>query len=58
VKEGKAVFFEKKNQRTFTHGVRHPVQKGQSCAARNSKVFWFFFSKKNCFLTFRATYAE
>jgi hypothetical protein len=39
-------FFEKKNQKTFDHGAA-------ACgwqAGQFPKVFWFFFSKKNCFL--------
>jgi hypothetical protein len=36
----KQFFFEKKNQKTFTHGTH----------GQQTKVFWFFFSKKNCFL--------
>jgi len=35
-------FFEKKNQKTFSHGVRC-----RRVRDRSSKVFWFFFSKKN-----------
>ncbi len=36
MKEGKEFFFEKKNQKTFIHGVRDNL----------TKVFCFFFSKK------------
>ncbi len=42
----KDFFFEKKNQKTFGHlAVAFPA----ACAI-GSKVFWFFFSKKNVFL--------
>jgi hypothetical protein len=43
----KACFFEKKQQKTFDH-----FGFGLSGLAQPSfaKVFWFFFSKKNCFL--------
>jgi hypothetical protein len=47
VKEGKgkkAFFFEKKKQKTFTSALC-PLARAQI-----AKVFWFFFSKKNCFL--------
>jgi hypothetical protein len=43
----KNFFFEKKQQKTFGRfdfGTAGDAQSGQS------KVFWFFFSKKNCFL--------
>jgi hypothetical protein len=49
-KEGrrKDFFFEKKKQKTFV-----PCDPRQSQRERKSpKVFWFFFSKKNCFLAF------
>jgi Brp/Blh family beta-carotene 15,15'-monooxygenase len=43
----KQFFFEKKNQKTFTQlGAR-----SRPAHALIAKVFWFFFSKKNCFLT-------
>jgi len=42
----KDFFFEKKKQKTFTHWLR-PFRRG---SGQESKVFWFFFSKKNCFL--------
>jgi hypothetical protein len=39
-------FFEKKKQKTFAL-----LRARCDCRARKrSKVFWFFFSKKNCFL--------
>jgi hypothetical protein len=44
----KHVFFEKKQQKTFIHfgfGLSGEAQ------PRLAKVFWFFFSKKNCFLS-------
>jgi hypothetical protein len=47
--EEKQFFFEKKNQKTFAH-------KHACChvdlAAKEPKVFCFFFSKKKFFLTF------
>ena len=48
--ERKHFFFEKKKQKTFSlagsaRGVLH-----RACAAPGTKVFWFFFSKKNTFL--------
>jgi hypothetical protein len=43
----KCFFFEK----TFALCVKPPVQMGPSGGAlKQVKVFWFFFSKKNCFL--------
>jgi len=47
VKEGKGkkvFFFEKKKQKTFTPSLWPQAR------AQQAKVFWFFFSKKNCFL--------
>jgi len=49
--KSKTFFFEKKNQKTFDcfgcgfSGYREPGL---------VKVFWFFFSKKNCFRNARA----
>jgi hypothetical protein len=41
----KDFFFEKKKQKTFANGP------GLSGSVRQvTKVLWFFFSKKNCFL--------
>jgi hypothetical protein len=45
---GKAVFFEKKQQKTFGAFGFGLCGKAQP---RLAKVFWFFFSKKNCFLS-------
>jgi len=45
MKGSKDFFFEKKKQKTFTHlsvMLQPRVSKG-------TKVFWFFFSKKNIF---------
>jgi hypothetical protein len=45
-KESKQFFFAKKNQETFIHlafALPH-------LAHQRAKVFWFFFTKKNCFL--------
>jgi hypothetical protein len=39
----KAFFFEKKKQKTFGYWIRLQPQ----AEAQGSKVFWFFFSKKN-----------
>jgi len=47
-RQGSIFFFEKKKQKAFTHWLR-PVRRG---SAQDSKVFWFFFSKKNCLLSF------
>jgi hypothetical protein len=42
------LFFEKKNQKTFSSSPSSP---DEICVARRgterAKVFWFFFSKKN-----------
>jgi hypothetical protein len=43
----KEFFFEKKNQKTFAMSTRALRQR----AHQTIKVFWFFFSKKNCFLS-------
>jgi hypothetical protein len=49
----KHFFFEKKKQRTFIRCSPLPVQQCDLEAARKqTKVFWCFFSKKNCFLAF------
>ncbi len=47
-------FFEKKNQKTFAslearQGARAA---GAKTPPKPKKVFWFFFSKKNCFLPY------
>ena len=42
--EGKAFFFEKKKQKTFVSASRTKL----------IKVFCFFFSKKNCLLSYSA----
>jgi hypothetical protein len=48
----KQFFFEKKNQKTFICCTR-PRAKPVNCRSpRQVKVFWFFFSKKKCFLSF------
>jgi hypothetical protein len=41
----KVFFSEEKKQKTFIFWYPYPVQLRQQ-----TKVFWFFFSKKNCFL--------
>jgi hypothetical protein len=43
----KAFFFEKKKQKTFDYFGFGLSRIG---SAQFAKVFWFFFSKKNCFL--------
>jgi hypothetical protein len=48
VKEGKQSFFEKKDQKTFAYGVAAPRLAGGQRGDKIAKVFWFFFSKKNC----------
>jgi NodT family efflux transporter outer membrane factor (OMF) lipoprotein len=45
-KRGKKFFFEKKNQKTFIRWTR-PLRKDMR---QWTKVFWFFFSKKNLLL--------
>ncbi len=40
-------FFEKKNQKTFSLCARC-----RRVCGKHPKVFWFFFSKKNCFLPY------
>jgi hypothetical protein len=48
MKGRKTFFFEKKNQKTLVHLVHAlPLRVSQ-----RPKVFWCFFSKKNCFLPF------
>jgi hypothetical protein len=52
IKEGrKDFFFEKKKQKTFGHWAEPYDWR----ARKHAKVFWFFFSKKNCFLPFLTT---
>jgi hypothetical protein len=47
----KQFFFEKKNQKTLICFGRQLYLPWSPVAAGNgAKVFWFFFSKKNCFL--------
>jgi hypothetical protein len=38
-KKASTLFFEKKNQKTFIHGWRHPVQSANTYAARNRQRF-------------------
>jgi hypothetical protein len=45
--ESKDFFFEKKKQKTFIHWF----ELYDWHARKAPKVFWFFFSKKNCFLS-------
>jgi hypothetical protein len=44
----KQFFSEEKNQKTFALLVNAAGSNGTRC--KQVKVFWFFFSKKNCFL--------
>jgi hypothetical protein len=46
-REGRPALFEKKQQITFGWLSRTRRQR-----VARGKVFWFFFSKKNCFLAF------
>jgi hypothetical protein len=46
-KEGSISFLKKRNKKLLFVGLR--VGHDQ-CAPKRVKVFWFFFSKKNCFL--------
>jgi hypothetical protein len=46
----KQFFFEKKNQKTFIPFGNGPID--PVWCASGAKVFWCFFSKKNCFLAF------
>ncbi len=50
--ESKAFFFERKKQKALVAAVAESPESG----AKETKVFWFFFSKKNCLLT--GTYPE
>jgi hypothetical protein len=45
-RKGKRFFFEKKKQKTFVMLSRA----GAAVRSIRSKVFWFFFSKRTCFL--------
>ena len=54
-KEVRNFFFEKKKQKTFIHCRRHGVPWQTQCGAKQIKVFWFFFSKKNTFPCFLVT---
>jgi hypothetical protein len=50
----KPFFFEKKKQKTFitcwSAALFHPEQYEALMQATVAKVFWSFFSKKDCFL--------
>ncbi|HTZ70970.1 MAG TPA: hypothetical protein VMB71_10000, partial [Acetobacteraceae bacterium] len=49
----KDFFSEEKKQKTFISCVQQPVQiGGLGCQPQQVKVFWFFFSKKNCLPSF------
>jgi hypothetical protein len=45
-KKGRSSFLKKKKQKTFDFLAPSVGQLG----TKVTKVFWFFFSKKNCFL--------
>jgi len=46
-------FFEKKNQKTFARSGRGLAGVSDRCEGAGTKVFWFFFSKKNSFFLVR-----
>jgi hypothetical protein len=46
----KQFFFEKKNQKTFFPMARSARSFVRTPESLGAKFFWFFFSKKNCFL--------
>ncbi len=48
VRESKVFFFKKKKQKTFNYAVAPRF----GSRRQGAKVFWFFFSKKNCLLSF------
>ncbi len=57
MKVDKAFFFAKKKQKTFTTDAVAAVRfaadapdRFRQPATARTKVFWFFFSKKNCLL--------
>jgi hypothetical protein len=52
-KEGRVFFFEKKNQKTFTHGARASRLRRDSGA----KVFCFFSSEKKTFFRLKGFHA-
>ena len=47
-KASKAFFFEKKKQKTFDYAI---ADLSGERATAESKVFWSFFSKKDCLLS-------
>jgi hypothetical protein len=49
-KSSKQFFFEKKNEKTFTHTVSMRVEDWTIRLKQLVNVFCFFFSKKKCFL--------
>ncbi len=58
MRQDKAFFFEKKKQKTFASDGGTKMRAGRRCAHRGAgrevKVFWSFFSKKDCLLAFLA----
>jgi hypothetical protein len=51
-KEGRMFFFEKKNQKTFTHGMRGSSEIGR--VSRRQKFFGSFFQERTACLPFSA----
>jgi hypothetical protein len=45
--EEKSSFLKKRSKKLLPIRLRTP----RRASAQDSKVFWFFFSKKNCFLS-------
>ncbi len=54
-KASKAFFFEKKTQKTFDSAV---ADLSEERATAESKVFWSFFSKKDCLLAMSQHHRE
>jgi hypothetical protein len=48
--EGRATFLKKRSKKPLPLGTRGPFRNGR--VSQSAKVFWFFFSKKNNFLSF------
>jgi hypothetical protein len=51
---GKAFFSEEKKQKTFMSLSRFYPER----TPQEAEVFWFFFSKKNCFLSSSSKHAK
>ncbi len=52
--KSKRFFFEKKKQKAFVAAVAE----APASSAQGTKVFWFFFSKKNCLLCFSPPFLD